>query len=513
MKSSKVYQWLIYCSSLAGFLYQSIVICQEYFKYPTITSVKVIPALPLTNLPQVAFCYDLMFGDKRSSIDIFEMLLKPSLWPQKPTRDGGFLWGMPGISFSHLLLREKVVSSRGGGVSGSSSERPKMTLFLQRGRACFSIKTRHPTQYTPSELFKNPSMHSFHVGVRLNYPFTGTIFNVVTPLESRPNQTKLIYGLYMTSYESGFSDPRLSPIAADEGYWNNLFVDLTYSQRITYLAHPPYDTNCRDYKKSRLESQRSCVEQCINEFTVNKYGRIFDDHMIERDFYVVNNETRDEYLINRPKQFQLKFPYTIPSVVKDHDKNVEYFEQRSQEHFLSVQSNCAGGSRSKMPHCVARTFEGNYYKQLATMHADVKRAINHCEEISCPNPDCETEYVIPATIRTTREPHEKKSSIISLRVGLFPAREPVIIVTSSEKLMFIDYIVYLLSCLSFWFGFCPLSMSDWRSREWKDSVNSYMKKMRLAMITQLQITNVRLNRILFLIRNTRVGRVRPFVFR
>lgn len=52
------------------------------------------------------------------------------------------------------------------------------------------------------------------------------------------------------------------------------------------------------------------------------------------------------------------------------------------------------------------------------------------------------------------------SNNIELEVCMFPSGDHVLIVESKAKLLFLDFVVYILSCLSFWFGFCPLDLAN-----------------------------------------------------
>src|SRR5688572_13420846 len=58
-----------------------------------------------------------------------------------------------------------------------------------------------------------------------------------------------------------------------------------------------------------------------------------------------------------------------------------------------------------------------------------------------------------------------QSSIFALRV--YPPNDQVIVVESGKKYAFIDVVVYIVSCLNFWFGFCPLDSLKRMSSIWK----------------------------------------------
>jgi hypothetical protein len=53
----------------------------------------------------------------------------------------------------------------------------------------------------------------------------------------------------------------------------------------------------------------------------------------------------------------------------------------------------------------------------------------------------------------------RKQPFRLIYVHLMPPKETVIIVTSKGKIGFLDFVVYVFSCISFWFGVCPPSAS------------------------------------------------------
>src|SRR6185312_10783193 len=67
-------------------------------------------------------------------------------------------------------------------------------------------------------------------------------------------------------------------------YHNKCNFKLTYSTRITKLAPPPFDTNCRDYRESGSTSRDHCFNQCLKGFTI-RHGMILETSLIHRDQY------------------------------------------------------------------------------------------------------------------------------------------------------------------------------------------------------------------------------------
>src|SRR6185437_10959782 len=95
---------------------------------------------------------------------------------------------------------------------------------------------------------------------------------------------------------------------------------------------------------------------------------------------------------------------------------------------------------------------------LTNFLPDFRERWKFCND-SCGQADCVTETVVPHLISSLLlgdNYNKGPFKIFFLRV--YPSMEPVVIVTSWSKDAFIDFVVYILSCLSFWFGFCPLAL-------------------------------------------------------
>src|SRR5688500_3404597 len=95
------------------------------------------------------------------------------------------------------------------------------------------------------------------------------------------------------------------------------------------------------------------------------------------------------------------------------------------------------------------------HREAIKVHASCKQ--------SCHQPDCYTEMLTPALLQHSKEGDWKAEGYNNrthFRIILFQPNQPVITVESKPKLDIIDLLVYLSSCLSFWFGFCPLNVPE-----------------------------------------------------
>jgi hypothetical protein len=75
-----------------------------------------------------------------------------------------------------------------------------------------------------------------------------------------------------------------------------------------------------------------------------------------------------------------------------------------------------------------------------------------------------------------REGHYPTSPSLNVTISVYPPNEPVMTVTHLPKLTLLDFVVYSLSCISFWFGFCPLSTPAY----WKKTVSFTDKTRTIA---------------------------------
>lgn len=434
---STIIRFLIYPFIMVGFSYQSFMICLEYFKYTTITSVTVVPALPDTNFPQVAFCTE-WITKEISELMLFELHLKN----QPPNKS--YLWGNP-----------RLVNVS---ISGKKKKPDHIVLkkFLQRKRSCFSLATRKPTKLTPEELFLNPTDSTIDVGIQISTPITGiskTYRNITVNqhVKNDPNIT-IYYDIYMTSYDSDFDASGLVPLVGRVILAYTIFdVALTYSPKVTILYPPPYDTNCRNYRKDGLASQSSCTKKCINEWTVGRYELIFEDHVVERDKFLKNNST------NGSIEF-IPYNYKTPGFT-----TVKELKKMAKDFYKKYEANKNNDSE------LAYEYKDDsvYYESLAKVYPGLRRRIGRCQ-MSCSQPDCYTEYITPSFIWMDNADFETDPEGYEIDLHLHPPKEPTVVVTSKEKLILLDFVVYILSCLSFWFGFCPLSFANSLSSSRRD---------------------------------------------
>ena len=98
-----------------------------------------------------------------------------------------------------------------------------------------------------------------------------------------------------------------------------------------------------------------------------------------------------------------------------------------------------------------------YFKKLADILPSYENHWTMCKSW-CSQTDCYTESLVPELILYNN--HGKYSEVSNVTITIYPSKDPVIRVTSTAKMDLIEFIVFILSCLSFWFGLCPLQLAD-----------------------------------------------------
>lgn len=185
-------------------------------------------------------------------------------------------------------------------------------------------------------------------------------------------------------------------------------IFLTYSAKVSKRLPPPYDTDCSDYRSMGMTSKESCFSSCLNDFT-QKEGLMIESNVISKEKYGESN-----YVI-------------IPSYLRT----------------LRVNSS-------------QLTREMISSKKLSPMFDSFQKHWMSCNQ-TCRQSDCVTESLVPQLMLLKSV---KQSPPHHLDIQVYPPNDQVITVSSKEKLSLLDFIVYMLSCLSFWFGFCPLNLAS-----------------------------------------------------
>lgn len=219
-------------------------------------------------------------------------------------------------------------------------------------------------------------------------------------------------------------------------------IRFSYWVKMTKLAPSPYDTNCRDYRKMGFTSNENCLSQCLNNFT-EKHGYMIETNVIP------GNKYRNSSL-----------------------RILSFYFRKLQVRGQVVTEELIRKAASESIHLPYKA----YFLYWADIFPSYKRHHDHCKSL-CGKQDCIRESLVPHLL-LSRDSGNKSSSLEYLDIRIYPSDDEVVIVTSKAKLGELDLIVYVLSATSFWFGFCPLSLTTFFKNSSKN--NSKQKKGRKA---------------------------------
>lgn len=395
-----------------GFSWQVSLVCREYFTYPTRTTVTIVDALEKNNAPQVAFCssWNNLWMKRRNQSVI--QRFHEQLMDHPP--DGSFPGGSPTpLQYAEFtgISPWRTPPEIGHQKNITKTEDAfKYAEFLLNGGTCFAFKTRRPLNWSAEVLLRSDKAMVFRK------------FLIKLPITSYRGhmQDSTYFRIGMTSYDSDFDSHTRESLLVLVKHNHTVNVHLSYSQKVIRLSPPPYDTNCRDYKSQGLVSKYSCFKRCLNELTLGRYNAIFEDHVISRREYLIKRQAKSNSTSNSSHPLQL-----IPQLLKYDEVDEKYIKSLVREN-------------------------PNYPPYLVDMFKDVKSRVAACRA-SCSKADCVTEHIIP--LRKSAESRVESGNLTILKIVVSPPKEPVTVVTSKDKVKLLDFIVYVLSCTSFWFGF------------------------------------------------------------
>lgn len=203
---------------------------------------------------------------------------------------------------------------------------------------------------------------------------------------------------------------------------------LSYSSSILVRLPPPYDTNCLDYRKTSGHSisRHDCYDECLKEQTL------------------ASNLVPG--IIDRKRYLRSKMTIAPPNIIEDRDKI----------NFLITNKS--------LPQDVLQS-----YRTVNERWQAIKK---FCK-ISCQLRDCFSERITSDVATNVAGLEQLNDTLMSkVTVILRTSNQPILHVTFVPRQILIDYIVYMCSNLSFWLGFCPLTVLhniDERLRQWLES--------------------------------------------
>lgn len=399
----RLFRLMVILITTCGFAYQAYLVCEEHFRYPTITLVSIVDVQPRILPPRLAVCFE-------ETTSLFGQSIG-QLFRERYNDETS-------VTFSSLMDPESNIDFRREAEDGTFIMLEK---FFINNLYCLGLRpTVTPGQARPLVIFRNGIFRQPHhslYGVGLDTNITQIFFNT--------SDTSANLLVYMTAYDSDCEGLLRSPLFLLVNNTRKEFVAaLTYFHTISELAKPPYDTKCLQYSKmyrftdSSLTSSQNCMGNCLYEWT-EKHGLILPNYVIERHRFLNSNLSLAPWF---------------------------YDADWTNEEFLSKMEMKVKGDK-------------RFTEKISKILPQFKEHRKHCNN-TCHRPDCHTERVIPQRIASLsrEDPGPQRKMFIKV----YPTNQPIVIVTSTAKLSLIDFVVYILSCLSFWFGFCPLNVAKSR---------------------------------------------------
>lgn len=393
-------RFVIYIGVGCGFTYQAGIISRDYFKYPTISFVTIEKAMPVTTMPRLVIKtrYSTLYGFPVK--DVFKLIEDKTEFNDSTVK----------VGYDTMVKKGNSMT--------------KIETFLHGGYYYYSFITHQPVNFTPSQLY--------HFNKPLSY------YHLVT------NVMRKVLGFFMISYGDDMEGIRKTPAMADCLNRAYCVVRLVYAFKITKLSPPPYDTNCKDYRSTTTwTSKEQCFSQCLSEFTT-QHGMILGNAVIPRE--KLENSTLTI------------IPWYMKSLDMDGGKVDEAFLIKQADKLKERLSNNATTYQPQLRH--HDQLQLDMFNKLVALFPHYQSHWWKCKS-TCHQPNCYMESpVVQVMSMQYYNKKWKNHNATNLQIEVYPPNDLAVIVETRGKLSLIDFIVYMLSCLSFWFGFCPLHVAQ-----------------------------------------------------
>lgn len=210
----------------------------------------------------------------------------------------------------------------------------------------------------------------------------------------------------------------MNRIATAELCRDHLFylVLLTYASSIIVRRPPPYDTNCLDYNNTGLFlSSFDCYDKCLKIESM-KWNVLPGMTIIDTE------------------EYQKSEGYIAPNLIIEDENYLTTLEKNQ-----SIPSDLV-----------------ERYRNLSIAWKGIKRSCR----MSCSRLDCKVEQISPNIHMLFGKTANVSSRLSHVRPVLLLSDQPTLQVSYVPKQQLRDYIIYMLSMISFWLGFCPLTLAD-----------------------------------------------------
>lgn len=287
--------------------------------------------------------------------------------------------------------------------------------FIQDNFTYVTARPKNVTQLSPQELYYR------------HRPIYFAIFNV-THHHVDPS-----FAIFIHPYHGDFEGLQKTDayVSCHNISMSRCFALLTYTTKIAKLQPPPYDTNCLTYQVYGYTSKENCISECLTNFTI-KYGLMIESNVIKRSKY---------------ENSSLKM---IPGFFRTmRDSKFEISSEYLREH------------KDKL---VNTTLNSNvtFVDKMIDIFSCYKKHWKSCMTL-CQRQDCIKESHV-TIVQTVVGNGNTSSKLREFGIMLHSPNDQTTIVTSQPQINFVEFLTQIISCVSFWFGFCPLHIVDWIKR-------------------------------------------------
>lgn len=281
--------------------------------------------------------------------------------------------------------------------------------YLMRNRYCLFFKLLNHFSMDVISSSHYDSLNNFYTVKITTTPILSTNIWGYTQKQCSP---KFVYISFLTD-ESAIPKSKNREVLKEcctRGF-EDYDIYLTYSSLVNIKLPPPYDTNCRDYRKEG-SSSHICYDKCLKEKT-KKWNIV--PGLVDREKY------------NKSEEY-IGYGYVL-----EYEKELNKLAK-------------------------SKTVPKDLLEKYRTVHYEWKGIKKNCRQ-SCSRPDCWSEDITPQITHFVRNSYKKQNeTLMYLFLTQFLSYQPTLEVSTVPKQRLIDYIVYMSSMSSFWLGFCPLAL-------------------------------------------------------
>lgn len=427
----RIWKTLVYMFALAGLIFQISKVSDEYFTYPTTTFITVQDFSNQTVPPLAGVCIS-FDGINSMYFNPFYQLFSNYSHPS-------YVEDSQIVSFTQKVLMHDE----------SDPSLVKLVRFLKDSQYCLTVFPKKEIVHSRKNLLLSPDSSFYTATIKTDF------FRRLVKRPKWKRDWSVTY-LAMSSRKTGFEVPLRSLPSKnirDTGMFDTLFWSTSYSLMIIRQQPPPFDTQCLNYRISKFEvaTKFECYNECVRTKAAFFLNKIPKHVLIDRERFKDDKKLKMEGV----QHFSFE----------QQDVNLKKYRKRANEKLKKY----IEGQRKKNQTIdlkKVKKLEDDYPRRVRH-YTQIKRVQIDCYDL-CRRSDCDLELVVPIPIEKTQfnsiedknssSNHSRRLELLTIVVK--PSAKPLMIVTSRPKIEVLDFIVFILSVVSFWTGFDPLILAE-----------------------------------------------------